>query len=71
LCLQLEGSRHLRDRVSVVGQDILTVSSGEHSQNLLKRIEREATHRSDSLSTTSRQTLVYSHFPFYTHDYLT
>jgi hypothetical protein len=55
--------------VSVVGQDILTVSSGEHSQNLLKRIEREATHRSETLSTTS--TFVYSHFPFYTLDYLT
>ena len=42
---ELEGSRHLRDRVTLAGQDILSVSSGDTSQNLLKRIEREATHR--------------------------
>ena len=42
---QVEGSRRLRDRVTMAGLDVLSVSSGPNSQNVLKRIEREASHR--------------------------
>jgi len=43
--VKLEGLRRLRDRITMAGMDILSVSQAEKSQILLKRIERESTHR--------------------------
>ena len=42
---QLEGSRSLCERISVAGPDVLSVGQGLHSQNLLRRLEREASVR--------------------------
>jgi dimethylargininase len=43
--VKLEGLRRLRDRITMAGIDVLSVSSAEKSQLLMKRIEREASHR--------------------------
>ena len=48
---KLEGLRRLRDRITMAGVDVLSVSSVEKSQLLLKRIEREASHRFDKFFT--------------------
>ena len=43
--IQLVGSKHLSDRITLAGKDILTVGSSQNCQILLKRIEREAIQR--------------------------
>jgi len=48
--VKVEGSRRLRDRVTMAGLDVLSVSSADASQNILKRIEREASHRYKTLT---------------------
>lgn len=44
------GHLHLKDLVSMAGQDVLCVSETEASQTVLKRIEREATFRYQTLT---------------------
>lgn len=41
--VKLEGHKSLGERVSLGGPGILSVGNGQHSQNLVKRMEREAT----------------------------
>jgi len=41
--VKLEGHKSLGERVSLAGPGILSVGNGQHSQNLVKRMEREAT----------------------------
>jgi len=41
--VKLEGHKPLGERVSLGGPGILSVGNGQHSQNLVKRMEREAT----------------------------
>jgi len=48
--VKLEGSRRLKDRLTMAGDDVLSVSSGDTSQQLLKRIERGASHRYQTLT---------------------
>jgi len=48
--VKLDGSKRLRDRVTMAGLEVLSVSSGSNSQNVIKRIEREATHRYSTLT---------------------
>lgn len=48
--IKMDGWRHLRDRVTLAGPDVLSVSSGSISQTILKRIEREASHRYQTLT---------------------
>ena len=43
--VQLEGSRHLRDRITMAGIDLLAVGSSQNCQILLRRIEKEAMKR--------------------------
>lgn len=43
--VKVEGLRRLRDRINMAGLDVLSVSSADKSQLLMKRIEREASHR--------------------------
>lgn len=48
--VKLEGSRSLCERISVAGPDVLSVGQGLHSQNLLRRLEREASVRYQTLT---------------------
>jgi len=48
--VKLEGSRNLADRLTLAGPDILAVGSGQHPQTLVRRIEREAMHRYQTLT---------------------
>jgi len=48
--IKMDGCLHLRDRVTLAGPDVLSVSSGTISQTILKRIEREASHRYQTLT---------------------
>ena len=41
--LQVEGSRALGEHVSLAGPGLLSVGLGQHSRNLVRRLEREAT----------------------------
>lgn len=41
--VKLEGQKPLGERVSLGGPNILSVGNGQHSQNLVRRMEREAT----------------------------
>lgn len=43
--IQLEGEKHLTDRMTVAGVDLFAVGSSQNCQILLKRIEREAMNR--------------------------
>jgi dimethylargininase len=43
--VRLEGGRPLGDRLALAGPGIISVGTGRHSQNLLRRVEREATVR--------------------------
>jgi len=48
--VKLDGTRRLKDRLTVAGSNVLSVSSGDKSQLLLKRIERESSHRYQTLT---------------------
>jgi len=48
--VKVEGRRSLRDVVTCAGHDILSVGSGSTSQNIMRRIEREATFRYQTLT---------------------
>jgi len=48
--IQLEGSKHLTDRMTMAGVDLLAVGSSSNCQILLKRIEREANNRYHTLT---------------------
>ena len=41
----MEGNKHLTDRMTVAGVDLLAVGSSKNCQTLLKRIERESINR--------------------------
>ena len=43
--VKLEGSRHLRDRITLAGLDLLAVGSSQNCQILLRRVEKEAMKR--------------------------
>ena len=45
LSIKLEGNKHLTDRMTVAGVDLLAVGSSKNCQTLLKRIERESINR--------------------------
>jgi len=48
--IKLEGNRNLSDRLTLAGPDVLAVGSGLHPQTVVKRIEREATNRYQTLT---------------------
>jgi len=48
--VKLEGSKPLSERISRAGPGVLSVGQGHHSQNLLRRMEREATVRYQTLT---------------------
>lgn len=48
--VKLEGSRNLSDRLTLAGPDVLAVGAGQHPQTVVKRIEREATNRYQTLT---------------------
>jgi len=48
--VKLEGSRNLSDRLTLAGPDVLAVGSGHNPQTLVRRIEREATNRYQTLT---------------------
>ena len=41
----LPGSRHLKDRITMAGVDLLAVGSSQNCKIMLKRVENEATNR--------------------------
>ena len=43
--VSLEGSRHLKDRITLAGRDLLAVGSSHNCKIMLKRLENEATNR--------------------------
>ena len=43
--VSLSGSRHLKDRITVAGLDLLAVGSSQNCKIMLKRVENEATNR--------------------------
>lgn len=47
---QVSEKRHLKYYISMAGPDLLCVSSTAHSQEILKRIEREATFSYQTLT---------------------
>ena len=47
---QIEGSFTLKHYLSMVGPDVISVGSSAQAQSVLRRIEREATHRYQTLT---------------------
>ncbi len=43
--VRVDGGLHLKAHLSVAGPDVLAVGAGPQSQAVLRRVEREATHR--------------------------
>jgi len=48
--VKLEGNRNLSDRLTLAGPSVLAVGSGQHPQTVMRRIEREATNRYQTLT---------------------
>ena len=48
--LQIEGPYTLKHYLAMVGPDVISVSSNPQAQKILKRVEREATHRYQTLT---------------------
>jgi len=48
--IKLEGSRHLKDRMTVAGLDLLAVGSSPNCKIILKRVEQEAINRYQTLT---------------------
>ncbi|XP_034255846.1 N(G),N(G)-dimethylarginine dimethylaminohydrolase 1 [Thrips palmi] len=48
--VKVSGSSHLKSLVSMAGPELMCVSSGKNSQEVLKRIEREATYSYQTLT---------------------
>jgi len=48
--VKLEGQRSLSDRLTLAGPEVLAVGGGQHPQTVLRRIEREATNRYQTLT---------------------
>ena len=42
----MDGSNHLKSFMNMAGPDVISVGAGPEAQSVLKRMEREATHRS-------------------------
>ena len=43
--LQVDGPFHLKSFLNMAGPDVISVGAGPEAQSVLKRMEREATHR--------------------------
>jgi len=48
--VKLEGHKSLGDRLSLAGPGVFSVGQGHHSQNLVRRVEREASVRYHTLT---------------------
>lgn len=48
--VKVEGKRNLKDLVTCAGYDVLSVGEGKESQNIMRRIEREAVCRYQTLT---------------------
>ena len=47
---QVDGCYHLKTFLNIAGPDVLSVGAGPEAQSVLKRMEREATHRYQTLT---------------------
>ena len=48
--MQVDGCYHLKTFLNIAGPDVLSVGAGPEAQSVLKRMEREATHRYQTLT---------------------